>query len=126
MFGTLDRYLGRSILSTSLLVLVTLIALAGVFAFIAELEDVGKGHYTPGVAAQYVLLTLPGVGYLLFAPAVLLGSLLGLGALATNSELTVMRAAGVSVARSYDLKRWKSDCLPVDLPVYGSDRVKDT
>jgi len=99
MFRTLDRYLARSILSTSLLVLVTLVALAGVFAFIAELEDVGKGQYSLGVAAQYVLLTLPGVSYLLFAPAVLLGSLLGLGALATNSELTVMRAAGVSVAR---------------------------
>ncbi len=99
MFGTLDRYLGRSILSTSLLVLLTLVSLAGVFAFIAELEDVGKGEYTAGVAAQYILLTLPGVAYLLFAPAVLLGSLLGLGTLATNSELTVMRAAGVSVGR---------------------------
>lgn len=99
MFGTLDRYLGRSILSTSLLVLLTLVSLAGVFAFIAELEDVGKGEYTAGVAAQYILLTLPGVAYLLFAPAVLLGSLLGLGTLATNSELTVMRAAGISVGR---------------------------
>jgi len=99
MFGTLDRYLGRSILSTSLLVLLTLVSLAGVFAFIAELEDVGKGQYTAGVAAQYIMLTLPGVAYLLFAPAVLLGSLLGLGGLAANSELTVMRAAGISVAR---------------------------
>lgn len=99
MFGTLDRYLGRSILSTSLLVLLTLVSLAGVFAFISELEDVGKGEYTAGIAAQYILLTLPGVAYLLFAPAVLLGSLLGLGTLATNSELTVMRAAGISVGR---------------------------
>ena len=99
MFGTLDRYLGRSILSTSLLVLLTLVSLAGVFAFISELEDVGKGQYTAGVAAQYILLTLPGVAYLLFAPAVLLGSLLGLGTLAGNSELTVMRAAGISVGR---------------------------
>ena len=99
MFGTLDRYLARSILSTSVLVLLTLVSLAAVFAFIAELEDVGKGHYSAGVAAQYILLTLPGVAYLLFAPAVLLGSLLGLGALANNSELTVMRAAGVSVGR---------------------------
>lgn len=99
MFGTLDRYLGRSILATSLLVLLTLVSLAAVFSYIAELEDVGKGEYSAGVAAQYILLTLPGVAYLLFAPAVLLGSLLGLGALANNSELTVMRAAGVSVGR---------------------------
>jgi len=50
-------------------------------------------------AAQYILLTLPGKAYLLFAPAVLLGSLLGLGTIASNSELIVMRAAGVSNMR---------------------------
>ena len=99
MFGILDRYIGRSILLTSLLVLMTLVALASIFAFISELDDVGKGNYTVIGAAQYVFLTIPGKAYLLFAPAVLLGSLLGLGALASNSELTVMRAAGVSGAR---------------------------
>lgn len=99
MFGTLDRYIGRSILLTSMLVLLTLVALASIFAFISELDDVGKGSYTVGRAAQYIFLTIPGKAYLLFAPAVLLGSLLGLGALATNSELTVMRAAGISIGR---------------------------
>ncbi len=99
MIGILDRYIGRSILSTTVLVLFTLVSLFALFAFISELEDVGKGHYSAGVAAQYILLTVPGIAYLLFAPAVLLGSLLGLGSLANNSELTVMRAAGVSVGR---------------------------
>lgn len=99
MFGTLDRYIGRSILLTSLLVLLTLVSLASIFAFISELDDVGKGSYTVGSAAQYIFLTIPGKIYLLFAPAVLLGSLLGLGALASNSELTVMRAAGISGGR---------------------------
>jgi len=99
MLGTLDRYIGRSILLTSLLVLMTLVALASIFAFISELDDVGKGSYTVAAAAQYVFLTIPGKAYLLFAPAVLLGSLLGLGALASNSELTVMRAAGISGGR---------------------------
>jgi lipopolysaccharide export system permease protein len=77
----------------------TLVALASIFAFISELDDVGKGSYTIVGAVQYVFLTIPGKAYLLFAPAVLLGSLLGLGALASNSELTVMRAAGVSAAQ---------------------------
>jgi len=99
MFGLLDRYIGRAILTTTLLVLLTLVALASVFGFVGELDDVGKGSYTVTRAAQYVLLTVPGKAYLLFAPAVLLGSLLGLGALASNSELTVMRAAGVSNGR---------------------------
>lgn len=99
MFGILDRYVGRSILLTSLLVLLTLVTLASIFAFISELDDVGKGGYTVGRAAQYIFLTIPGKIYLLFAPAVLLGSLLGLGTLASNSELTVMRAAGISGGR---------------------------
>ena len=99
MFTTLDRYIGRSILVTTLLVLLTLVALASVFAFVGELEDVGEGRYGVLEAAQYVLLTVPSKAYLLFAPAVLLGSLLGLGALAANSELTVMRAAGISNGR---------------------------
>ncbi len=99
IFGILDRYIGRAILTTSMLVLLTLVALAGIFAFISELEDVGKGSYTVLKAAEYVFLTLPGKAYLLFAPSVLLGSLLGLGTLASNSELTVMRAAGISNAR---------------------------
>jgi len=99
MFGTLDRYIGRSILVTSLLVLMTLVTLASIFGFIGELDDVGKGNYEVADAAQYVFLTIPGKAYLLFAPAVLLGSLLGLGALASNSELTVMKAAGISTGR---------------------------
>lgn len=99
IFGTLDRYIGRSILLTSMLVLLTLVALASIFAFISELDDVGKGSYSITQAGYYVLLTIPGKAYLLFAPAVLLGSLLGLGALASNSELTVMRAAGISVGQ---------------------------
>jgi len=99
MFSIIDRYLGRAILSTTLLVLLTLVALAGIFEFVGELEDVGQGAYGAASAAQYVLLTLPGKAYLLFAPSVLLGSLLGLGTLANNSELTVMRAAGISPAR---------------------------
>jgi len=99
MLTTIDRYIGRSILFTSLLVLLTLVALAGVFAVVAELDDVGRGKYSVSRAFYYVLLTLPGKAYVLFSPAVLLGSLLGLGALAANSELTVMRAAGISNAR---------------------------
>jgi len=96
---TLDRYIGRSILFTSLMVLAVLVALAGIFALIGELDDVGRGNYTVLRAFYYVFLTLPGKAYLLFSPSVLLGCLLGLGALAANSELTVMRAAGISHAR---------------------------
>ncbi len=99
LLSTIDRYIGRSILFTSVLVLLVLVALAGIFGMVRELDEVGKGSYTVSKAFYYIFLTLPGKAYLFFSPAVLMGSLLGLGALAANSELTVMRAAGVSNAR---------------------------
>ncbi|HET7757362.1 MAG TPA: LPS export ABC transporter permease LptG, partial [Steroidobacteraceae bacterium] len=47
----------------------------------------------------YTLLNLPQQAYELLPITVLLGTLLGLGALARGSELTVVRASGVSIAR---------------------------
>lgn len=91
------RYIGKTVLLNTLLVLLVLVALTGIFAFIGELDDVGKGSYGLSSAMIYVLLRMPGSAYELFPPAVLLGSLLGLGALATHSEITVMRSAGISI-----------------------------
>jgi lipopolysaccharide export system permease protein len=99
MISILDRYIGRSIFTTSLMVLSVLLALTSVFAFIGELDDVGREQYTILTAAIYIALRLPASAYELFAPAVLLGSLLGLGTMATHSELIVMRAAGISIQR---------------------------
>ncbi len=99
MMGILDRYIGRSIFTTSLLVLVVLLSLTAVFSFIKELDDVGREQYGIVQAGIYIALRLPASAYELFAPSVLLGSLLGLGGMATHSELIVMRAAGISVQR---------------------------
>ena len=99
MFSILGRYVGRSIFNSSMLVLLVLLSLVAVFAFIGELDDVGRGNYDVKTAALYILLKMPVNAYQLFAPAVLLGSLLGLGTLATHSELVAMRAAGVSIQR---------------------------
>ena len=48
---------------------------------------------------QYVLLGLPRSLYELFPAAALIGGLIGMGALAVNSELVAMRAGGLSVWR---------------------------
>jgi lipopolysaccharide export system permease protein len=91
------RYIGKTVLLNTLLVLVVLVVLTGVFSFIRELDDVGKGDYSVLTAGLYILLKMPGTAYELFPSAVLLGSLLGLGGLASHSELTVMRSAGLSI-----------------------------
>lgn len=95
----LDIYIARTIFAGTLLALSVLVALDLFFAVINEFEDVGKGSYTYLNALVYVVLTLPRRLYELFPAAVLVGSLLSLGALAGNSELVAMRAAGVSVRR---------------------------
>jgi len=93
----LDRYIARSVASAIFLVLLVLVSLFLFFTFIEEARDIGEGNYHTWDAIQFVFLLSPKRIYELFPMAVLLGSLIGLGALANNSELTVMRAAGVSI-----------------------------
>lgn len=92
-------YIGKTVLLNTLLVLFVLVALTGLFSFIGELDDVGRGNYSVLSAGIYIVLRMPGSAYELFPSAVLLGSLLGLGGLASHSELTVMRSAGISIAQ---------------------------
>lgn len=95
----LARYIGRTVFLNTLLVLLVLVSISSLFSFIGELDDVGKGDYTVKTALIYILLGMPGIAYELFPSSVLLGSLLGLGAMASHSELTVMRSAGISIGQ---------------------------
>lgn len=79
-------------------VLLVLVAIDGLSALFNELEDV-KGNYTYLNALGYVAMTLPSRIYEFIPFASLIGCLIGLGALASNSELVVMRSAGVSLGR---------------------------
>jgi lipopolysaccharide export system permease protein len=96
--GILTQYLMRTILTTTALVLLVLLALAGLFEFIAELDDT-QGDYQTAQAVLFALLRLPQLAFEMLPIAALIGSLLGLGALASNSEIIVMRSAGLSVMR---------------------------
>lgn len=95
----IDRYIGRAIVATTFVALVVLLALDLLLVFINESQDVGTGRYDLVSAFLYVLFTLPGRAFEIVPVAVLIGALLGLGALSANSELTGMRAAGVSLGR---------------------------
>ncbi|MDM8347477.1 LPS export ABC transporter permease LptG [Pseudomonas sp. sp1636] len=94
----LDRYIGTQVFFAILTVLGVIVGLALLFAFIDEMGDV-EGGYGLQEAAWYVFLTLPRRVYEMLPMAALIGCLIGLGSLASNSELTVMRAAGVSIGR---------------------------
>jgi lipopolysaccharide export system permease protein len=95
----LDRYIGRTVAGGTFLVTLALIAIFSFFQFLDELDSVGRGRYGVVQAIEYVLLSVPSLVYEMLPMAALIGSLIGLGALTSNSEITVMRAAGVSLAR---------------------------
>lgn len=95
----LDRYIGTQVFFAILAVLGIILSLALLFAFIDELGDLNKGDYGLAQALWYVLLTAPRRAYDMLPMAALIGCLIGLGTLASNSELTIMRAAGVSIGR---------------------------
>lgn len=96
---TIDRYIGTAVATSTLLVMFVLLSLFTFFTFADELSKTGRGDYGALQAARYALFTVPSMVYQLFPPAALLGTMLGLGILASGSELTVMRALGVSVGQ---------------------------
>ncbi len=98
MNSILGGYITRIVLVSSAMVLAVLLALAGLFEFIAELEDIKNDYRMPQVIS-YALLRLPILAFELMPVSVLIGSLLGLGGIAANSEIIVMRASGMSVGK---------------------------
>ncbi|MFW0758760.1 LPS export ABC transporter permease LptG [Pseudomonas sp. H11T01] len=94
----LDRYIGSSVFTAIVGVLGVILGLASLFAFIDEMSDVSD-TYTLVDVLSFVLLTAPRRVYDMLPMAALIGCLIGLGNLASASELTIMRAAGVSIGR---------------------------
>lgn len=92
----LRGYLFRTILGTTGLVLAVLLSLGAFIEFMGQLDDIGVGEYGLLDALGWVLLQMPTIVAQLLPVAALLGALLGLGSLASRSELIVLRSAGVS------------------------------
>ncbi|MDR0634423.1 MAG: LPS export ABC transporter permease LptG [Azoarcus sp.] len=89
-------YLAREIYGATLMVLVAFLGLFAFFDFVNELDNIGKDGYQIHHALLYVAMIMPGRVYELLPVAVLIGSLYALTTLARHSEITVMRAAGLS------------------------------
>ena len=92
----LTAYLARHVLLSTLAAWAILLGFVSIIDFVSELRDVGKESYTLSHAMLYMLLTMPTRMYEIFPTVAVIGSLLGLGGLAARSELTVMRAVGLS------------------------------
>lgn len=95
----LDRYIFKAVTTTTIVALLIMLVLDVFINLLNELEDVGQGGYGVLQVGYYLLLTSPRRIYETLPMALLVGGLLGMGGLANSSELTVMRAAGVSTLR---------------------------
>ncbi len=100
-----ERYLCRTVLLTTGAVFLVFLGLFSVFALVEEIGE-GKTGYTLMEALAYVALTLPRRGYELVPYTVFLGSLIGLGHLASRWELVSLITAGVSVYRLFVGLAW--------------------
>jgi lipopolysaccharide export system permease protein len=97
--NTLDRYIARHVLQGTLVWLLALVVLFSFISLVDDLDNVGRADYTLARALEYMALTTPRRAFELFPLAALIGALMGLGALASSSELAVIRSSGVSVRR---------------------------
>ena len=92
----LNRYIAQHIFAA---VIMTLVVIVGLNTVSETIDQLGRleAQYQVLQALQYVVTRLPAMIYNNIPFACLLGCLFGLGSLASNSELVVIRAAGVSI-----------------------------
>ena len=94
-----DRLVAGTVLAALLAVWFVLVGFDALTALVAELDEVGEGDYGFLQTLIYTAYTLPRRAYTLFPTAAVIGALLGMGTLAASSELTALRAIGLSRMR---------------------------
>lgn len=92
----LDIYIGKIIASTTALTLGVFVSLSSIIKFVEQMKAVGRGNYDIAHAGLYVLYAIPRDIEIFFPMSTLIGGLIGIGMLASNSELVVMQSAGWS------------------------------
>lgn len=95
----LDRYIGKAMILGILAVLSVMITLDSLISFTGETSNIGQANYGIWDAVVFILFNIPQKVYIMFPMIALLGTIISLGVLASNSELIAMRAAGISIAR---------------------------
>ena len=95
-----DLYIGRVVLVYVLAAWFVVVGMDFMIGgVLTEMGNVGKGAFTALDAVLVSLYTLPYRLYFHFPTAAVIGSLLALGQLAATSELTALRAVGLSRRR---------------------------
>lgn len=90
------RYVAQSVIGAIAVVLCVIVSLDVISEFVDELDHL-QANFTIKEVLIYSALSIPSSIYDYLPLSCLVGCLIGLGLLANSSELTVMRAAGVTV-----------------------------
>lgn len=95
----ISRYMIRQMSVMSVYALLAFLALYSFFEVIDQVGDLGHGGFNGIKMMQYVLMQMPTHAYELMPLAVLIGGLIALSQLASGSELTVIKASGLSTKK---------------------------
>jgi len=90
------RYIALNVIRAFLFVALILVSLFAIILLIDELDDVGTGAYTWGLAIRYVILHTPKLLIDFAAFISLVGSIVALGTMAGNQELVAIESVGAS------------------------------
>lgn len=94
----LTRYVAKEVLIATLFVLVALVALIAFFDLVSQARNIGN-RYSISMSLFLTMLKLPSRLYEVMPIAALLGAVYTMSRLASNSEFTIMRVAGLSPFR---------------------------
>ena len=94
----LPRHVAKEVLIATLFVLVALVALIAFFDLVSQARNIGN-RYSISMALFLTMLKLPSRLYEVMPIAALLGAVYTMSRLASNSEFTIMRVAGLSPFR---------------------------
>ena len=94
----LTRHVAKEVLIDTLFVLVALVALIAFFDLVSQARNIGN-RYSISMALFLTMLKLPSRLYEVMPIAALLGAVYTMSRLASNSEFTIMRVAGLSPFR---------------------------
>jgi LPS export ABC transporter permease LptG len=94
-----DEYVLREFLRTFTMVLVSFVMLMLVFTFFELLSDIIKNRTPLVTVGEYLIDLTPSMIYLITPLSVLIGVLVVFGVMNRNSEITAMKATGISLYR---------------------------
>ena len=100
MPSLIDRYISRLYVRVAGVSFLALLGLFYISTFIDKSDKIFKGQATTAMVGQLLLLQTPQFIYYVIPIAALLSALVTYGLLARSSELTVMKACGISLYRT--------------------------